>query len=234
MRWDWIMARAEWFTFQSAGNVYSGSWWQGSTKAAVIMSLTQLHLANEWRHRDLPRPCWDVQYHNPNVKRHIAVQFQSFFSGSVFLCHFNLLSLCLMHTVSYSPWKYVHKWVRALLSYGCMFLSTRMHKYVGLCLCFHMCSGLQLRFTAAVGSYWWKMLFVEVYCSLRLGHASVGSTWPNMHRGQIFTWLFLLYLNRTWTYFFCYPKHASYYTVKLQLKAQSQLDACPFLLAWCG
>lgn len=135
MRWDWIMARAEWFTFQSAGNVYSGSWWQGSTKAAVIMSLTQFYLTNEWRHRDLPWPRWDVQYHSPNVRWDFAVKFQKLFSGSVFLCNFNLFSFInsISHahsllSVYTSVWECYELWPHVFYN----------HRWTNRFLCFHV------------------------------------------------------------------------------------------------
>lgn len=112
MRWDWIMVRAKWFTFQRrAGNVYSGSWWQGSTKAAVIASLTQLQLTNEWRHRDLPEPHSDVQYHNSNVRWDIAVICQRFFLNQFFFATFSFInSICLaqcLHSVEMYPQRHI-------------------------------------------------------------------------------------------------------------------------------
>lgn len=171
MRWDWITARAEWFTFQSAGNVYSGSWWQWSTKAAVIMSLTQLHLTNEWRHRDLPRPRWNVQYHNPKIPK--------LFSGSVFLCHFNLFSFitsishahCLLLSVEICT-QVCERAVTAACFYqqGCTNTSVCSSVFI----CVYACNSiLQWKWIPVIGR---SCLLKYWGCFLKLEHASVGCT----------------------------------------------------------
>ena len=176
MRWDWIMARAEWFTFQSAGNVYSGSWWQGSTKAAVIMSLTQLHLTNEWRHRDLPWPRWHAQHHNPNVTWDTAVKSPKAFLWIrfFFFCNFNLFSFInsMSHAHVCSLCTHIVReccWVMAACCYP--------HRCTNRCPCFQ------------------KVMFAA--CSLK--HASVGCTYRKRACTSVIFWFstFIVHLYRT-------------------------------------